>query len=380
MRIIRIADVVNNRTGGMSRTMYCTGDHLIQDGHDVNYLFQENFKTTSRGTLRTLLVSLEVLKIIKQRLKAGFCYDVVEIHEPIAAAYCWAKQFDRSLPPVVLFSYGIERRSQIVELDYYRQKNLPISLALRSIRMTVLLSNYALRHCDRIVCSNSEDIQFLIDKGISSTKLALHQSGIDQDFLDVSSSQIDDHLYKTSAQDVRILFLGSWIVRKGILDIVEAMKKVLHDFPSVKLTVAGCSSSRDVVLSSFSESLHDQIQVIPKIDGNDELMKVYLAHSILLLPSFFEGQPLVLMEASAMGLVTVTTPICGMKDFIESNKNGLTVSVGSPDEIIESISKLIINPEFRVSLGTMAKQKVAGYTWKNAAKKLENSYRLVTDL
>jgi glycosyltransferase involved in cell wall biosynthesis len=376
MKIIKIADVMNNRTGGMSRTMYCTGDHMIQSGHVVDYIFKEDFTTAAIGTLRTLAVSFEILKMIRQRMKEGIYYDVIEIHEPIAAAYCFAKQFDKSLPPVVLFSYGIERRSQEVELSYHRQKNLPISLALRSIRVTVLLSNYALKHCDRIICSNSEDIQFLVANGISSTKIALHQSGIDQEFLDVSSHEIDAHLNNTVEKDVKILFLGSWIIRKGILDIVEAMKTLLQRFPDIQFTVAGCNCSQEVILSNFPDSLQQQIKIIPKIDGNHELIEIYRNHSILLLPSFFEGQPLVLMEASAIGLVTVTTEICGMKDFIEPNKNGLVVSVGNPETIIDNLSTLILNPKFRVDLGKMAKQKVQSYTWENAARNIEKSYRL----
>jgi glycosyltransferase involved in cell wall biosynthesis len=41
------------------------------------------------------------------------------------------------------------------------------------------------------------------------------------------------------------------------------------------------------------------------------------------LPSYFEGQPLTMLEAAAMGLAILTTNICGMADFIE---NGINVS------------------------------------------------------
>ena len=43
LRVLRVADIPDNRTGGMSRTMYCTGDELAQMGHQVEYLFHESF-------------------------------------------------------------------------------------------------------------------------------------------------------------------------------------------------------------------------------------------------------------------------------------------------------------------------------------------------
>ena len=48
MRVLRIADVANNRTGGMSRAMLFTGDILRALGHEVDYLFSEDLSPQSR--------------------------------------------------------------------------------------------------------------------------------------------------------------------------------------------------------------------------------------------------------------------------------------------------------------------------------------------
>jgi glycosyltransferase involved in cell wall biosynthesis len=48
----------------------------------------------------------------------------------------------------------------------------------------------------------------------------------------------------------------------------------------------------------------------------------------LVLPSFYEGQPLSMIEAATQGLAIVTTNVCGMKDFLTHEVDGLLLPVG----------------------------------------------------
>lgn len=369
MRILRIANIPDNRTGGMSRTMYCTGDHLIDMGHQVDYLFSQQLQVNVPGRFKQWLAPLKVPYIVERLIQEGNQYDVVELHEAIAAPYCFTRQFNPHLPPAVIFSYGIEKRLQLAELAYNNQKGLPIPLSLRYFRLTVAQSMYALHHANHVICSNAEDVAYLKQLGIPESRLTQHHSGADPEF--ILAGECVAH---QNSQRSGVLFLGSWIYRKGILDLVKAMTDVLLTHSSLRFTIAGCGHSTETVLSAFPESLYSRITVIPRLSSNEELIDIYRQHTIFVLPSYFEGQPLAMMEAAAMGLAIVTTNVCGMPDFIEHGINGLLVPVGDTLALQQAIDQLVSDGLMINCLGEAAQQKVRLFTWRGAANKIAHAY------
>ena len=374
MRILRIANVANNRTGGMSRAMYCTGNEMVALGHEVDYLCCEDFQPFRYSFLKQFAVPLQTPKIVDRLSKQGKQYDIVEIHEPLAAPYCFKRKIDRNLPPVVIFSHGLEKRHQLEELAYRRQKCLPVSLPLRFFRLTVVQAMYGLQNCDQVICLNSEDTAYLQKIGVAENRITQADNGVDSEFFLAGHD-----VAKLSQSRFGILFLGSWLLRKGIYDLVPAINQVMQRHPSIKFTIAGCSLDAKTVLADFSEGLHSRIQIIPKLSSNEELIEIYRQHSIFVLPSYFEGQPLVMLEAAAMGLAIVTTNICGMADFIENGINGLTIPVGDVESLTQALDRLVANEALARSIGEAARQKVQTYTWKSSAEKIEKAYQQAID-
>jgi glycosyltransferase involved in cell wall biosynthesis len=369
LRILRIADIPDNRTGGMSRTMYCTGDILQERGHQVDYLFSPAFKYRGRVQLRRFFVPLEVPQLVRKQIETHGPYDVVEVHEPMAAPYAWQRQRDRSLPPLVIFSYGLEERSHEALLHYKRLKHLPVSLKNRWSPLTVVWqARYAVRHADHVICSNSEDVRHLEAAGLAPERLTRHHSGADSMMRAAEA---------TPADPMRsgILFLGSWLMRKGILDVIPAVTNVLRAQPTLTFTVAGCGAGAEEVLSAFPAELRNRIQVIPHVSEDRQLIELYRRHSIFVLPSFFEGQPLVMIEAAVMGLAIVTTRVCGMIDFIQDGKNGLLIDVGDEGALAQRLEQLVANPARARELGEAARQTAQTHTWATAATKIEAAYR-----
>jgi glycosyltransferase involved in cell wall biosynthesis len=374
MQILRISNVPNNRTGGMSRAMYCTGDALIFMGHQIDYLFSEHLQVTSSVFPRRLTLPLQIPRLIYNLAQKGKQYDIIEIHEPVAAAYCFNRQINQNLPPVVIFSHGLEKRNQLAELAYKQQKSLPVSAPLRFLRLTVLQAMYGLRNSDHVICLNSEDTAYLQKIGLDKNKITQVNNGVDLEFLLAGRNLAQERLSRSG-----ILFLGSWVLRKGILDLVPAISRIIQLHPSLKFTIAGCSFDVNTVLADFPKDICSQIQVIPKISSNEELIDIYRQHSIFVLPSYFEGQPLVMLEAAAMGLAIVTTNICGMADFIEDGINGLTVPVGDVESLTQSLDRLVENETLARSLGEAARKKVQVYTWKSAGEKIAKAYQQAID-
>ena len=370
MKILRIADVADNRTGGMTRVMYGSGDALVRLGHKVDYVYGPALGHVSSAKFRRFVIPMRAASQAVHMHRAGGNYDIVELHEPIAAAYTALRKWNRSLPPCVVLSFGIESRGHRAKLDYRRKKRLPVSLKDRLSPWTVLAQTaYSLRNADHVICFNTEDRDYLLHHGRRSRDVTQTHSGVDLHLL-----QAGIHHSRHSSTSLNILFLGTWIERKGISDVVDSVERVFARFPTASLTIAGCGCPADVVLPHFSDDCRPRVRVIPNISTDEELVSVYQNHQVFMLPSYFEGQPLAMLEAAAFGLAIITTDVCGMRDFISDGENGLLVPSGQPQALFQSLTSLAGNPVFARKLGASAQVKVQRYTWDSVALDFENAY------
>jgi glycosyltransferase involved in cell wall biosynthesis len=364
MRILRIADIVNNRTGGMSRTMYLTGDEMIRLGHEVDYAFTETLQTSGPAKLRRFTVPMALPRLVSA---GGRRYDLIEVHEPLGAYYCWKRVHGADLPPIVVLSYGLEERGHQADMAYRRLKGLPVSLRFRTLPLTRLMqSKYAVRHADHVICSNQEDVDHLKAAGVPAERLTRHFSGVTEQFLRDTEG--------FAALDRRgVLFVGTWILRKGTMEIVKAVSDLFAADPAATFTAAGVGVDPSVVLNSFPESLRPRVRVLQSV--NDQgLLDLLRSHHIFLLPSFYEGQPLVMIEAAAAAMASITTDICGMRDFIRDGVNGRLVRVGDGAQIARVLQDLWRHPAECRRLGLAARQTAESHTWSASAKQLLAAY------
>ena len=376
MRILRIADVPDNRTGGMTRAMYGTGDVLAAEGHLIEYLFRDNFQTRGPAILRRFTVPMKIPLLIRRLWRQGRHYDVVEIHEPLAAVSCFLRLFFHQFPPIVVFSHGLEERSRQAELKYWKQKGLPVSFKKRYSPLSVVLqARYGTHHCSQVICLNSEDFQHLIRSGVPKERVTQLHNGIEEHLVLAGDEAAQEEQRRSG-----LLFVGSWLVRKGILDLVPAVTAVLRRHPNLKFTVAGSGAGVETVKHHFDSEVRSQITVIPKFSGNAELVDLYKRHSVLVLPSYFEGQPLVMLEAAAFGMAIVAANIGGISDFIQDKENGLLVEVGSAHNLESRLEKVVMDEPLARQLGEAARITVRTHTWRQSAQLTLQAYEKAVQL
>jgi glycosyltransferase involved in cell wall biosynthesis len=123
------------------------------------------------------------------------------------------------------------------------------------------------------------------------------------------------------------------------------------------------------VRAAFPERVRGRLRLVRDIRGDAALLDVYRRHAIYVVPSFFEGQPLTMLEAAAAGLAVVTTGICGMKDFVERDVNGLLVEPGDPEGLERAIGALADDSERAARLGAKARERARAFTWRSTAEK-----------
>jgi glycosyltransferase involved in cell wall biosynthesis len=371
MRILRIADVNDNLSGGMTRVMHLTTDPLVAAGHQVVTLFRDDLNRRTPARLRRFVVPFVVVRRVLQRLRAGEVVDVVEVHEPSAAVYCVARRIYPELPPILVLSHGLEARARLNFLAYRMRNGIPVSLKSRYSPLSVAWqANFALRNGDAVVCSTTEDFDYLQHR----LKIPIQRIHF------INWGVLPQYFADPRAPRKGILWNGSWIERKGIRDLVSAVVPLLEKRPGLHMTLAGCGLPAGKVAEHFPAAVHGQLRIIDRqISEDEQLIDLYLTHSIFVCASFFEGQSLTLLEAAASGIAIVTTNVGGMRDFIRHGQNGLLYEPGDAEALAAHLRHLVSDDVEARRLGDTARQDARPYTWERAAAKLLAAYQAAID-
>lgn len=177
-----------------------------------------------------------------------------------------------------------------------------------------------------------------------------------------------------------ILFVGRLRPKKNPVDLVEAMPAVLDRHPEAKLHVVGEGPLEDDVVNAIrGHDLGDAVSVYGRV-SDETLMELYRDSSVFVLPSDWEGHPLVLLEAWASGQVVVGTRVEGIREFVEGTSFGSLVPLDSPDELAVAISDYFDDPKGTLEAGKAARNHVStNYTWARTANRTYQLYRTILE-
>ena len=132
---------------------------------------------------------------------------------------------------------------------------------------------------------------------------------------------------------VSLLFVGSIDQRKGIFDLLEIFEKV---GTSCQLNVCG------IPIDSKSESMFlNAIKINPSVNymgfvNGEAKEKIYLESDVLVLPSYAEGLPVVILEAFSAGCAVIATKV-GANSEIVHPENGILIDPGNTNELLRAI-------------------------------------------
>jgi glycosyltransferase involved in cell wall biosynthesis len=109
------------------------------------------------------------------------------------------------------------------------------------------------------------------------------------------------------------------------------------------------------------------------------MVHFYSVLDCLVLPSHWEGLPIVQLEAMAMELPVISCNGPGMDEVpAQDDSEVLFVNVKSPQEIADKIIYLRANPEIRIRLGENALKKASVYNITSYLENLEKIYQKLT--
>ncbi len=205
-----------------------------------------------------------------------------------------------------------------------------------------LVEKFAYMNADQIILT-SEDIKaFVMNRfNIDSAKINLIPNFVDTDLFRPMNLE---------KKDRRIIFVGRLEEEKNLHSLILSLVGL-----EAELVIIGEGSLRTEL-----EELAQREKVKVEFKGNvpQALLPAELNKSeVFVLPSLYEGNPKVLIEAMACSLACVGTDVSGIRELITDNLNGVLVQT-NPESLRMGITELLKDPSRRIKLGEQARQKI----------------------
>lgn len=167
-------------------------------------------------------------------------------------------------------------------------------------------------------------------------KIHVIRCGVDDDYLDQPQTDI---------RDVNnLVCVGRLCEQKGQILLLEAIKQLRDEGWNLHLTLVGDGEMRSQLEAKILDcGLHHCVKITGWASGQQ--VKQYIENArALVLPSFAEGLPVVLMEAFALRRPVVSTYVAGIPELVESDVNGWLVPAGSVEALANAIRKVLQMP------------------------------------
>jgi len=153
-------------------------------------------------------------------------------------------------------------------------------------------------------------------------------------------------------------FVGRLTRDKGIPELMEAFAQLRLRFPEARLLVLGRYEAADPIPQEVRQAIEADPHVFHAGHVSDPSV-YYQVMDLLVLPTYREGFPTVVLEASAAGKPVVATRATGARDAVVDGVTGLLVPVGDAPALAEALARLLADPELARTMGRAGQQRVA---------------------
>jgi len=173
------------------------------------------------------------------------------------------------------------------------------------------------------------------------SKIKIVHCGVDAGYLGKTPDAVPD--------SNRMVCIGRISEQKGHGILIEAAKILKDRGRQFEFRVLGDGPLKPAIESEITKlDLHDCVTLVGWATG-EEVRQELLAARAMVLPSFAEGLPVVIMESLALGRPVVTTAIAGIPELVTPGETGWLAPAGSANAFADAVEALLDTPTPRLS-------------------------------
>jgi glycosyltransferase involved in cell wall biosynthesis len=216
------------------------------------------------------------------------------------------------------------------------------------------LYKFAFRYSTNVMFQNSEDKAVFIDQKMVSFQKAVLIPGSGVDINRFKPIEVD------CSNKLIFLMIGRVLADKGVREYVEAAMLVKNQYAEVEFwLLGGCDSDNSSSISLRMVKDWEE-KVIIRYLGEVEDVREFIAQSdVVVLPSYREGMPRVLLEALAMGKPIIGSDVPGCRDIVIDGVNGYFCKVKDALDLSKQMEKMIKHNDMdRKTMGRIGRNQV----------------------
>jgi glycosyltransferase involved in cell wall biosynthesis len=330
-------------------------------------------------------IHVPVLRLLAAPVVRARCYHAVATGYAGLLASIWSRRTGRPLTVTEHGIYAREREMELARADWIRDGGeddgggLGGAAATWAPRISPLrrlwsrffrgLSRLAYARADRIVTLSDVNRRKQLADGAPQAKIDVVPNGVELR-ADVQALPLDDEgVIALPARRLRVGFVGRVVPIKDVVTFVRACDLALRAVP-LDVRVIGPMDEDD----GYAKRCRDLVATLKRGDdirflGPMPPAKIYPDLDVVVLTSFSEGQPLVILEAYAYGLPVIATDVGACREMIEGRTaedrahgpSGFVTRVATPQQTATALVRLARDARLRRKMGLAGRRRVTAY-------------------
>ncbi|REB08526.1 glycosyltransferase family 1 protein [Sporosarcina sp. BI001-red] len=183
------------------------------------------------------------------------------------------------------------------------------------------------------------------------------------------------------SQDELIFFVPRRLTKKnGVMYPILSLPAVVEKFPNARVVFAGTGEMMEPMKQKAAElGVSDNITMLGAVD-HSVMMQYYALANVALVPSIYsagveEATSISALEAMGSGVPLIACAVGGLKEIVDSGKDGLLVEEQNVEELSDAMIQLLEDPAYGEQLAEAGRAKIiAEYSHFAAAEKYEAIY------
>lgn len=380
LRILFVADVPPDQDSGAAGTEWQTIQALRRLGHEVDEIWADDLPhRITHGNLHYLLELPRAYRdAINDRCRQGE-YDVFHVNQGHCYLAAHNHLFRKRNGVFVCRSHGLDDHMEKVLRPWRTNLGVPGRRGLKSTfgwLVDALLYRHdrlAYRYASGIIVSSGLDREYLVRQHVPEGRVASIPQAPAQSFTESPVIPMGPDRLK------RILHVGGFAYWKGVHAVASAVNTLLAGDSDLRMTWVCRVHEHEQVRALLVPEVARKVELIGWVT-QAELMGIYDRHGIFLAPSLFDGFGKVFLEAMARGLCVVGTPTGGMRDIIQSGKNGFLVGFHDPEGIVSVVRRLAAETSLGLAVSRKAALDAREYSWDRVGLETAEFYKRLIDM